>query len=274
MFEVDLIVFVLAILVVLGSAVVAGLAAGLFGIGGGIILVPGLTDMMMLLGVPVEEAIRTAVGTSLATVVVTSVRSAHAHYKKGSFSWQVARDWAPFIIIGALCGTALGSQGSRELFRFLFLFLGPIIAFNMAFGRKDWSGVHIPLRRYLQPLSGSLVGFFSVMMGLGVGGLGVPTITLFGVELRRAIGTAAVLGLCTSIPGVCGFMYSGIVHEAQIAGPATGYISWLGFALIVPVTLWLAPLGVKLNHLMSLDLLRRAFAVLTIVNVVRLGLTI
>ncbi len=265
---------ILPIIILMVSGAVAGVAAGMFGIGGGIILVAAITDVLMIMGTPPATAVKAAVGTSLATVIITSLRSAQAHQKKGSFSKDAAVTWAPLIIIGAVAGTALSSQGSRQLFQVLFLVIGPLLAYNMAFGRKDWSNVQIPAPNFLKPIIGSVVGFVSVMMGLGFGAMGVPAMTLFGLDLRRAIGTAAILGLCTSVPGALGFMITGYVDGVDIPGPSLGYFSLLAFVVIVPMTFLLAPVGVWMNHKMPLDILRKAFAVLIIVNVLRVGLSI
>ncbi|HBQ22914.1 MAG: sulfite exporter TauE/SafE family protein [SAR116 cluster bacterium] len=265
---------ILPIVILIISGVVAGIAAGMFGIGGGIILVAAITDVLMIMGTPPTVAVKTAVGTSLATVIITSLRSAQAHHKKGSFSKDAAMIWAPLIIIGAIAGTAVSTQGGRQLFQILFLVLGPLLACNMAFGRKDWSNIVIPSPNLLQPVTGVFVGFFSVMMGLGFGAMGIPALTLFGMDLRRAIGTAAILGLCTSVPGALGFIIMGYIDGVDIPGPSLGYFSVLAFLVVVPITFLLAPVGVWMNHKMPLNILRKAFAVLIIVNVLRVGLAI
>ncbi|MCP1335859.1 sulfite exporter TauE/SafE family protein [Futiania mangrovi] len=241
------------------TAAFVGFMAGLLGIGGGMILVPILDKIFTSIGVPDETAIRLSVGTSLATVVVTAIRSARSHYKRGSFDPEVAKAWAPWIVIGASAGAVIASVIAGASLRGVFGVVAIVLALNMAFGKEEWR-ISTRLPEFLRWAIGTLVGGVAVMMGLGVGGLGVPAMTLYGIDIRRAVGTAAGLGLATSIPGALVLMYQGL--DAPGLPPfSLGYVNFVAFALIVPITILTAPLGVAANHKISMKALRRAFAV-------------
>jgi uncharacterized membrane protein YfcA len=249
----------LALFAIAATAAIVGFMAGMLGIGGGMILVPVLDALFLHLGVPEETAIRAAVATSLATVIVTALRSARSHHKRGSFDMDLAKLWAPWIVLGAAAGAITASVIAGAGLRGVFGVVAALIAINMAFGREAWQ-VDAALPAFFRKAAAAIVGGVSVMMGLGVGALGVPAMTLFGAPIRTAVGTAAGLGLCTAVPGALILMVQGW-GAPGLAPFSLGYVNLAAFALIVPVTILTAPLGVAASHRISQKALRRAFAV-------------
>ncbi len=243
----------------LGAGLVAGLLAGLLGVGGGIVVVPVLYHGFSELGVDPSVRTHVAVATSLATVAVTAFRSARSHHARGAVDTQILSAWGPAVVVGSALGTALvAAMGGRALTG-VFGTVALLVALHMAFGRDRWRLADAPpIGPARWPLAAA-VGLLSVMMGLGGGTVGVPTLTLFGVPIRRAVATAAGLGSAIAIPGALGLALAGIGIAGRPPG-CIGYLNVLGFALIVPTTWLAAPLGARLAHAVSPVTLRRGFA--------------
>lgn len=238
---------------------VAGLAAGLLGVGGGIVIVPVLFHVFSELGVDPAVRMHLAVGTSLSTIVVTAWRSVSSHRAHAAVDEALLRSWVAPVLIGVLAGSFATRFASGAWLTAVFACVALAVALHMAFGKESW--------RLAKQLPGGLVrgaigggiGFFSLLMGLGGGTLGVPTLTLFGVPMHRAVGTGAGLGLVISIPGALFFAVSGW-GEPALPPLSIGYVNALGFALIVPATILAAPWGAKLAHAVPQTPLRRIFA--------------
>lgn len=250
-------VFVIALL---GAGLIAGLLAGLFGVGGGIVIVPVLFNMLPLIGVPAEHTMHLAVGTSLATIIPTAISSSRSHAKKGSVDFALLKVWGPVIFIGALIGAWVGGRAKSEMLVAIFAVIALLVAVHLA-TRKE--GQHLREGLPGEPwrgLMGFLVGFISVMMGIGGGTLGVPTMTLCGIPIRRAVGTAAALGLIIAIPGTATFLWSGL-GVPGLPPFSIGYVNVIAFVILVPMTILAAPLGAKLAHRLPPNWLRRAFSI-------------
>jgi uncharacterized protein len=248
---------------------VAGLLAGLLGVGGGIVVVPVLYYGFSALGV--DPAVRThvAVGTSLATVLVTAFRSVRSHHARGSVDVELLRQWAPAAAVGAVLGTAVAAALGGRALTGLFGTVALGVSLYMAFGREHWRLAEAPPEGPARfPIAGG-IGFVSVMMGLGGGTLGVPTLTLLGVAIHRAVGTAAGLGLAIALPGAIGLAAAGMGVAGRPPG-CLGYVNVLGFALIVPATWLTAPVGAAWAHAISRKALRRAFALFLGVTALRM----
>lgn len=252
-----------AMLVVIGAF--AGVLAGLLGVGGGIVLVPAFFYAFQTLGYDGPQLMQMCLGTSLATIIVTSVRSVLSHNKKGAVDWDVLRTWAPGIVIGAGLGVFLAARLQSGSLQALFGVLGVVIGLYMGLGRSEWRlGAAMPkggLRAALSPA----VGFLSVLMGIGGGSFGVPLMSLFNTPIHRAVATAAGFGVLIAVPGVIGFLM--VPVDADVRPPFTvGAVNLVAFALIIAMTLLTAPVGVGLAHRMDPKPLKRIFAVfLTIV---------
>ncbi len=243
----------------LAAGLVAGVLAGLLGVGGGIVVVPVLYHGFSQLGVDPEVRTHVAVATSLATVAVTAFRSARGHHARGAVDTQVLSSWLPAVVIGSALGTALVAALDGRALAGLFGTVALGVAFYMAFGRESWRLADAPPTGPGRLAIAGGVGLVSVMMGLGGGTVGVPTLTLLGVSIHRAVGTAAGLGSAIAIPGAIGLGLAGIGVPGRPPG-CLGYVNAIGFALIVPTTWWAAPLGARFAHAVSQRALRRGFA--------------
>ncbi|WP_458526863.1 sulfite exporter TauE/SafE family protein [Onishia taeanensis] len=252
----------------LATGAVAGVMAGLLGVGGGIVIVPVLFHLFTLLGV--DEAVRMhlAVGTSLATIIPTSIMSARAHRQKGSLDGAVIRRLVPGVVIGVLLGGVASRYLSGAALTGLFATIALLVAANM-FRR------HTRILREGLPgpvgsgLIGMVIGGISSLMGIGGGTLSVPTLSAVNIPIRIAVGTGAALGLVISIPGTLSFMVSGLGVPDRLPG-SIGFVNVLGFAAIVPMTMLCAPLGARLAHAIPPALLKRLFALFLLATAVRM----
>ncbi|MBT8459432.1 MAG: sulfite exporter TauE/SafE family protein, partial [Boseongicola sp.] len=190
------------------TGAIAGILAGLLGVGGGIVIVPVLFLLADFLGFPSELAMPMAVGTSLATIIPTSMSSARSHHKRGSMDIDLLKVWAPFVFAGAALGGVLASFVSGTFLTLLFGVIALIVAVNLALPKAIVVAQALPngvLARTTVPTG---VGVFSALMGIGGGTLSVPILTAFSYPVHRAIGTAAALGLVIAVPAVCGFIWA------------------------------------------------------------------
>ena len=248
----------LAALLVL-TGLLAGGVAGLLGVGGGIVIVPVLFHVFTQMGIDPAVRMHLAVGTSLATIVVTAWRSVRSHHARGAVDVSLLRAWVAPVLVGTLLGSAAARFASSAALGAVFASVALCVAVHLAFSRESWRiGDHLPGGAGGAALGGG-IGFFSVLMGLGGGTLGVPVLTLFGVPIHRAVGTAAGLGLVIGVPGAVSFAASGWGVPGLPQG-SLGYVNLLGFALIVPATWLAAPWGARLAHVAPQRTLRRIFA--------------
>lgn len=237
----------------------AGVLAGLLGVGGGIVIVPALYHIFSYLGV--DEAVRMhmAVGTSLATIVPTSVRSVLAHHERGSFDRDLFRSWFVAMVTGVILGTWAATLADFATLTGVFAGVALVVAVYMALGNPAWRiGTGLPPAWINQPLA-AVVGGVSAMMGIGGGTMSVPVLSLCGVSIHRAVGTAAGFGTVIAVPGTLGFVLGGWDVPARPAF-SFGYVNWLAFLIIVPMTVLTVPFGARLAHSLSTLGLRRAFA--------------
>ena len=266
--ETMLLIQMLVVLLVIGAF--AGVLAGLLGVGGGIVLVPAFFYAFQTLGYDGPQLMQMCLATSLATIIVTSVRSVHSHNQKGAVDWDILRSWAPGIAVGALVGMLVVSQLRSNTLQAIFGILALIVGVYMSFGRAEWRlGQTMPkgpLRFILSPL----VGFMSVLMGIGGGSFGVPLMSLFNTAIHRAVATAAGFGVVIAVPAVIGFLF--VDMKMDVPPLTIGAINLIAFGIIIAMTLVTAPWGVKLAHSMDAKPLKRAFGVflvLVAVNMLR-----
>ena len=248
----------LVMLAVIGAF--AGVLAGLLGVGGGIVLVPAFFYAFQTLGYGGAQLMQLCLATSLATIIVTSVRSVLSHNKKGAVDWQILRSWGPGIAAGALRGGIAVSALRSATLQGLFGGLALVIGFYLGFGRQHWRlGEAMPrgLRRItLSPM----VGFLSVLMGIGGGSFGVPLMSLYNTPIHRAVATAAGFGVIIAVPSVIGFLFLPI--DPAVRPPLTvGAVNLVAFGIVIAMTMITAPWGVKLAHAMDPKPLKRVFAV-------------
>jgi uncharacterized membrane protein YfcA len=258
----------------LGIGAVAGVLAGLLGVGGGIILVPSFFYAFQTLGYDSPQLMQICLATSLATIVVTSARSVLAHNRKGAVDWDILRGWAPGIAAGALIGVMVASSLRSTALMAIFGGLAMLVGLYMALGRQHWRlGQQMPMgwRGYL---ISPVIGFLSVLMGIGGGSFGVPTMSLFSVPIHRAVATAAGFGIIIAVPSVAVFLLVGITPESRPPFNI-GAVNLVAFVIVIAMTLLTAPLGVALAHRTDAVRLKRifgAFLTLVALNMLRKAL--
>jgi uncharacterized membrane protein YfcA len=255
--ETMLLIQMLVVLLAIGAF--AGVLAGLLGVGGGIVLVPAFFYAFQTLGYDGPQLMQMCLATSLATIIVTSVRSVHSHNKKGAVDWDILRGWAPGIAVGAILGMLVVSQLRSTTLQAIFGILALIVGVYMSFGRAEWRLGQVmpngPLRWVLSPV----VGFMSVLMGIGGGSFGVPLMALFNTPIHRAVATAAGFGVVIAVPAVIGFLL--VDMQMEVPPFTIGAVNLIAFFVIIAMTLITAPWGVKLAHSMDAKPLKRIFGV-------------
>ncbi|MEI4262195.1 sulfite exporter TauE/SafE family protein [Roseovarius sp. D0-M9] len=238
----------------------AGVLAGLLGVGGGIILVPAFFYAFSTLGYGGPQLMQVCLATSLATIIVTSLRSVLAHHRKGAVDWDILRKWSPGIAIGAVLGVIVAAGLRSGTLQGIFGVLAFFVGIYMTFGSAKWRlGAVMPggLRRAIMS---PIVGFLSVLMGIGGGSFGVPLMSLHSVPIHRAVATAAGLGAAIAVPSVIGFLMVTVAPEGR--PPFTlGAVNGPAFLITIAMTLITAPLGAKLAHAMDPKPLKRVFGV-------------
>ncbi|MEM1381972.1 MAG: sulfite exporter TauE/SafE family protein [Pseudomonadota bacterium] len=258
-FGTDPAVFAQMLLLLLAVGGVAGVLAGLLGVGGGIVLVPAFFHVFETLGYAGPQLMQMCVATSLATIVITSARSVASHNKKGAVDWVVLRGWAPGIVLGAGTGVVVVSQLDTLALQIIFGALAFCIGLYMAFGRATWRVANELPRGIKRALISPWIGLISVLIGVGGGSMGVPLLTLHGRPMHQAVGTAAGFGLLIAAPSVFGFFFVGMSPEHR--PPFTlGVVNGLAFATVVGMTFLTAPVGARLAHKLEPRMLRRVFA--------------
>ncbi len=253
----------------LATGTVAGVLAGLFGIGGGIVIVPVLETALGFVGVDPAIRMHVAVGTSLATIIPTSISSARAHHQRQSVDVDIVRRWAIFVLAGALLGAWVASQVHSRVLAVVFATLAMLVAIKMVFVPDSRNLTEEVPRAPWVPVIPTSIGCFSSMMGIGGGTFSVMTLTLFNEPIHKAVGTAALFGLVISLPGAVGFAIAGM-GDPRVPAGSLGFVSLLGFACIAPATVLAAPLGAKIAHSFSEKKLSMLFGAFLVVASVRL----
>ncbi len=253
----------------MATGLVSGVLAGLLGVGGGIVIVPVLSYVLPLLGVPEATQMKVAVATSLATIIPTSIISARKHFAKGTMDVPLLKSMAVPMLVGVLVGTVLAIWLRGPALSLVFATIALLVALNMGF-----TGTEFKIRDSMPkgaPRAGiaASIGAFSTMMGIGGGTVGVPIMTMFGAPIRAAVSTASAFGLIISVPATIGLIFAGIGAEGR-PPYSLGWVNLIGFALIVPSSIISTPWGVTLAHTIPPLWLKRAFAIFLAVTSVRM----
>lgn len=251
-----------------GAGLVAGLVAGLFGIGGGVVIVPVLFYLFSQLGYG-EHAIHIAIATSLATIIATSIRSVLAHNKRGAVDWQVVWRWSPWIIVGTIIGSQLAARVPGRELTIFFGCVMILLAAQIGLGRPNWRLAEDLPKGPVQWGLGGLIGTLSALLGIGGGTLGVSLMTLCGRSIHQAVATAAGFGAAIGAPGALGYVYAGW-GEAGLPPGSAGYVNLIAFALLSLFTVTMAPVGAALAHRLPAAALKRIFAALLAVIAVKM----
>lgn len=243
-------------LVVAGAAI--GFLAGLFGVGGGAISVPVFFEIFVILGYPPEIAMPTAVGTSLAVIVPTSVLSARGHNAKGTLDLNILKVWAVPILLGVALGSVIARFASPEVFQAVFVAVAAINAVKLLSGGKGWQLRDTLPGRWAMRIGGAGIGLVSAIMGIGGGAVSNLFLTLHGVPIHRAVSTSAGVGVLIAIPGTVGYVLAGLGKDG-LPPASLGFVSLAAFALTIPTSLLTTRFGVALAHRLTRRALEIAF---------------
>tara|TARA_R110002072_G_scaffold1780_13_gene14928 strand:+ start:5959 stop:6795 length:837 start_codon:yes stop_codon:yes gene_type:complete len=241
---------------------IAGVTAGLFGVGGGFIVVPALLAVFPLFGETSEKHIYVAIGTSLATIIVSSARSVQAHNKRGAVDFLLLREWAPWLVAGVLAGIGIAAVVDASILVLVFAIGVLLYSFYFllpeafSFGGRTPDVPHGASRAALA----SGLGGFSALLGIGGGTPFVVTMVICGRSLHQAVATASGVGFIIALPGALGFLVMGLFDTGMPAG-SIGYINIPALLAISLVSIFTAPLGVRLAHSLSEIHLKRTFGV-------------
>lgn len=234
-------------LILIAAGVVAGILAGLFGIGGGAVLVPVFYQAFSAWGLDQAIVMHVSVGTSLAIIVPTSIRSFLAHRQSGAVDMETLKKWVIAVPIGVFIASYIAFIASGETLRIIFAFIAIIVAIRMIFNRPHWRlSSDLPGGAY-RWIVGVVVGLLSALMGIGGGVLNNTFMTLYGRPMHQAVATSSGVGVLISIPGLIGYVWAGW-GIGGLPPYSTGFVNWPAVLLIIPVTLMLAPIGARLAH--------------------------
>ena len=252
---------------ILGAAGLAGFLAGLFGIGGGAVMVPVFSEMYVLAGQPLEQAMMLAVGTSLAIIIPTSIRSATTHYEKKNMDQRVARLYLWAVPLGVLAGLFFARAASGTVLTAIFGGMAVLLALYMLTVGKSLKLSTGGPKGWVAYLGGGVIGFFSLLMGIGGGLMNNIFMMIQGTPIKKAIGTSAAVGTLISIPGAIGFVILGW-NIPNLPTLSIGYVNLITFVLAIPITTLLAPYGARLTSHLPEALTSRLFGLfLAIVGV-------
>ena len=248
------------VLALTAAGLFAGFVGGLFGIGGGAVVVPALYLVFSALGVDESVRMHVAVGTSLSTIVSTSWRSLSTHMKAGAVDLQVLRTWGPWITAGAIAGAVVAGLVNNEVLLIVFGGGLLLIAAQMGLGNPAWRVADdLPTGVARAGIAGG-IGLLSAMMGVGGGAFGVTVMTLCGRPIHQAVATASGFGAAIALPAALGYVIAGWGHSG-LPPWSLGYVSVPGFLVLAVLTAITAPIGARLAHRLPVPILRRAFAI-------------
>ncbi len=240
----------LAISLVAAGAI-TGLLAGVFGVGGGAVIVPILYEVFRVIGVPEDVRMPLCVGTSLAVIIPTSIRSFNAHRAKGMVDMSILKIWAVPVVLGVIAGSYIARFAPADLFKIIFVVVAVFSALRLLFASDRWQlGKELP-GRVLMTIYGGVIGVLSALMGIGGGQLSSLFMTFYGRPIHQAVATSSGLGVLISIPGALGFIYAGWPKMDVLPPLSLGYVSLIGFILFIPTSIWTAPIGARLAHRLS-----------------------
>jgi uncharacterized protein len=262
----DLAFVVIGLLV---GGVATGLLAGLFGVGGGAIIVPVIYAVFGLMNVPEELRMPLAVGTSLAVIIPTSIQSFRTHHGKGAVDMELLKLWAVPVVLGVLIGSVIARYAPAALFKLVFVGVASLTAAKLFFGSEKWKlgdtlPTGVPMKLY-----GGLIGVLSSLMGIGGGQLANVFMTVYGAPIHRAIATSSGLGVLISIPGAIGFMVAGWPFMDRLPPLSIGFVSLIGLLLIAPTSTFFAPYGARLAHRLPKRQLELGFGVFLVLVCLR-----
>jgi uncharacterized protein len=253
-----------------------GLFAGLFGVGGGAIVIPVLYEVFRIAGVPDDVRMPLCVGTSLAIIVPTSISSFRSHNARGAADLSVLRRWALPVVVGVVVASLAARHAPEELFKIVFVVIAGFSALRLLFAPDGWRFADELPGKVLMSIYGLIIGALSALMGIGGGQIANLFMTFHGRSIHQAIATSSGLGALIAVPATLGYIYAGWPRAAEFPNVAAlqfpfalGYVSLIGTLLVVPTSTLVAPLGARLAHRLSKRQLEVAFGLFLLAVSVR-----
>ena len=246
------------VLMYMAVGLIAGILAGLLGVGGGLVIVPMLVFCFVKQDINSEVIMHIALGTSLASIIFTSISSFMSHHKRGAVDWSIVKKIIPGILIGTFCGTIVASKLSTSFLKAFFCVFLYTVATQMIVNKKPKASREIPGRVGMFGV-GSIIGIASSLVGIGGGSLSVPFMLWSNVATHRAIGTSAAIGFPIAIAGAFGYMINNL-HTTGLPPYSLGYVYLPALIFVVLFSVLTAPLGARLAHALPVDKLKRIFA--------------
>jgi uncharacterized membrane protein YfcA len=245
--------------VIIAGGIVGGILAGLFGIGGGAVIVPVLYEVFRIMNVPDAVHMQLCIGTSLAIMAPTNIRSYLTHRATGAVLTDVVRQWTPATIVGIAIGSLVATVAPSAVFKIAFIVIAGIIAGKLLFGKETWRfGDDLP-KHPLARLYGLAVGLMASLTGVSGGSLFTMVLTLYGKPIHQAVATSAGIVVPITLAGTVGYALAGLPHQALLPPLSIGFVSLIGFVLMAPVSSVTASYGARLAHAMSRRTLEIAF---------------
>jgi len=237
---------------------IAGVLAGLLGVGGGVVIVPMLVFCFVKQGIQPDQIMHLALGTSLASIIFTSISSFMSHHRRGAVEWSIVRRIVPGILVGTFAGTFVAAQLSTVFLKAFFCVFLYAVATQMLLNKKPKASRDLPGGTGMLGV-GSTIGVVSALVGIGGGSLSVPFMVWCNVPAHRAIGTSAAIGFPIAIAGAFGYIVNNL-HGIGLPAYSLGYVYLPALVAIVCSSVFTAPLGAKLAHALPVDKLKRIFA--------------
>ena len=256
--------FVLAV-----AAAGAGFMAGLLGVGGGIVMVPALYYAFTVLDFDIVTRMHLSVGTSLAIIIPTSIISTMTHKEYDAVDFKMVRSFGVFILAGVIGGTFLAVNLKTPALVLFFSIFALMVGLFFIFLREKLVDNPKQISAIVKNISGVIIGFISVPLGIGGGSLMVPFMRTFGYDIRKSIGAAAAVGFLIAVTGTITMITGGKIIDNVRTPFSVGYINLLGFAVFVPVTMVMARIGAKVVHKIDKKLLSKIFGIFLILVSIR-----
>lgn len=250
----------MAVALLLGGAA-TGLLAGLFGVGGGAVMVPVLYEVFGVVGVAQEVRMPLCVGTSLMAIIPTAIASYRKHLSKGLVDQDILKLWIVPVLIGVIIGSIIARYAPAGLFKLVFVIVAGVSTARLLFGNETWKLADSLPSKLVMRLYGLMIGGLSALMGIGGGQLSNIFMMLYGRNIHQAVSTSAGLGVIIAIPGAIGFIFAGWPKMAILPPGSLGYVSLIAFACIVPASIITAPIGASWSHRMPRRKLEIAFGI-------------
>ena len=252
------------LLVLAAAAAGAGFMAGLLGVGGGIVMVPALYYAFTVLDFDIVTRMHLSVGTSLAIIIPTSIISTMTHKEYDAVDFKMVKSFGVFILAGVICGTFLAVNLKTPALVLFFSIFALMVGLFFIFLREKLVDNPKKISAVVKNISGVIIGFISVPLGIGGGSLMVPFMRTFGYDIRKSIGTAAAVGFLIAVTGTITMITGGKIIDNVNTPFSIGYINFLGFAVFVPVTMVMARIGAKVVHKIDKKLLSKIFGIFLI----------